>query len=161
MVMVMKTNAFMTSACDTSLRLCPVFSHLDINLAHFLTAFRSLCKFYCIRDAFPGCLAKNQQALPHHSQSVLACVMNPQAAIVVKNPPVLDTEEVRVRSLGGEDPLEKEMATLSSVLVGESQGHKSPAGYSPWGCKGSDLTWRLNTVLHSTHHYLTYCILTS
>ena len=43
--------------------------------------------------------------------------MYPQAALVVKNPPVQDTEEMRVRSLGGEDPLEREMATLSSVLV--------------------------------------------
>ena len=34
---------------------------------------------------------------------------------VVKNPPAM--QEMRVRSLGGEDPLEKEMATHSSVLA--------------------------------------------
>ena len=36
---------------------------------------------------------------------------------IVKNPPVM--QEIQVRSLGGEDPLEKEMATHSSVLAWE------------------------------------------
>ena len=35
----------------------------------------------------------------------------------VKNPPVM--QEMTVRSLGWEDPLEKEMATHSSILVWE------------------------------------------
>ena len=34
---------------------------------------------------------------------------------MVKNPPT--KQEMRVRSLGGEDPLEKEMATHSSILA--------------------------------------------
>ena len=38
--------------------------------------------------------------------------------------------------------LEKEMATHSSNLPGESHGQRSLAGYSPWGCKQSDThTW--------------------
>ena len=37
---------------------------------------------------------------------------------VVKNPPAL--QEMRVGSLGQEDPLEKEMATHSSIFAGES-----------------------------------------
>ena len=36
-------------------------------------------------------------------------------AQLVKNPPA--TQETQVQSLGGEDPLEKEMATHSSILV--------------------------------------------
>ena len=40
-----------------------------------------------------------------------------------------------VGSLGQEDPLEKEMATCSSILAGESHGQGSLEGYSPWGCK--------------------------
>ena len=36
----------------------------------------------------------------------------------------------RVWSLGWEDPLEKGMATHSSVLVGEAQAQRSQAGYS-------------------------------
>ena len=43
--------------------------------------------------------------------------------------------ETWVRSLGREDPLEKEMATTSVFLPGESYGQRSLAGYSPWGCK--------------------------
>ena len=38
---------------------------------------------------------------------------------------------------GREDALEEEMATLSSVLPGESQGQRSLAGYSPRGHKES------------------------
>ena len=37
---------------------------------------------------------------------------------VVKNPPAMqETKETQVRSLGGENVLEKEMATLSSILA--------------------------------------------
>ena len=39
--------------------------------------------------------------------------------------------ETWVRSLGGEDPLEKE--TTPVFLPGESQGQRSLAGYRPWG----------------------------
>ena len=41
---------------------------------------------------------------------------------------------------GLEDPLEKEMATHSSILAGESHGQRSLAGYSPWGHKELDTT---------------------
>ena len=36
-------------------------------------------------------------------------------AQLIKNPPAM--QETQVQSLGGEDPLEKEMATHSSILV--------------------------------------------
>ena len=51
--------------------------------------------------------------------------------------------ETWVRSLGWEDPLEKEMATHSSILARESHGQGSLVGYSPRGCKGSKMTERL------------------
>ena len=51
--------------------------------------------------------------------------------------------ETWVRSLGREDPLEKEMATHSSILPGESHGWRSLVGYRPWGHKESDTTERL------------------
>ena len=38
---------------------------------------------------------------------------------------------------GWEDPLEKEMATHSSILP---HGRRSLVGYGPWGHKGSDTT---------------------
>ena len=37
---------------------------------------------------------------------------------MVKNPPAM--WEIQVQSLGWEDPLEKEVATLSSILAGEN-----------------------------------------
>ena len=50
----------------------------------------------------------------------------------VKNPPAM--QETQVRSLGREDPLEKEMATHSSIIAQEI-GQRSLVGYSPWACK--------------------------
>ena len=38
-------------------------------------------------------------------------------------------QEMWVLSLGQEDPLEKEMATHSSILAGESHGQSSLVGY--------------------------------
>ena len=70
---------------------------------------------------------------------------------VVKNPPAM--QEVWVRSLAEEDPLEKEMATHSSMLAwrrkwqptpvclpGEVHGQRCRVGYSPWGRKELDTT---------------------
>ena len=42
--------------------------------------------------------------------------------------------EMWVWSLGWEDPLERDMATHSSILAWESHGQRSLMGYSPWGC---------------------------
>ena len=53
-------------------------------------------------------------------------------------------QEIWVWSLGGEDPLEKEMATHSSILAGKLHGRTSLVGYSPWGRKESDMTERLH-----------------
>ena len=44
-------------------------------------------------------------------------------------------QETQVRSLGQEDPLEKGMATYSSILPGEFHGQRRLAGYSPWDRK--------------------------
>ena len=53
-------------------------------------------------------------------------------AQMVKNLPAV--QETRVQSLGREDPLEKGMATHSSILPWRMMG------YSPWGRKASDTT---------------------
>ena len=56
-------------------------------------------------------------------------------AQVVKSPPVVqETSETQVESLGWEDLLQKGMARR------EFHGQKSLEGYSPWGCKKSDMT---------------------
>ena len=52
---------------------------------------------------------------------------------MVENLP--EEQKMWVRSLGQEDPLEKGMATCSSILSGKSHGQRSLVGYSPWGRK--------------------------
>ena len=52
-------------------------------------------------------------------------------AQMVKNLPAV--QETLVRSLGWEDPLEKEMATHSNTLAWEIPWTEEPVGYSPWG----------------------------
>ena len=52
---------------------------------------------------------------------------------------------MQVQSLGQEDPLEKEMANRYNILVWEIPWTEEPGGYSPWGCKESDTTERLNS----------------
>ena len=51
--------------------------------------------------------------------------------------------ETQVWSLGGEDPLEKGMATHASVLAWRTHGQRSLAGCSPWGWKELVTTERL------------------
>ena len=51
--------------------------------------------------------------------------------------------ETQVQSLGQKDPLEKGMATPPVFLPGESHGQRILVGYSPWGCKETDMTKRL------------------
>ena len=58
---------------------------------------------------------------------------------MVKNSPVM--QENRVQSLGQEDPLEKGMASPSSIL----------AWRIPWGCKESDMTEQLTLSLVAEH----------
>ena len=53
--------------------------------------------------------------------------------------------ETWVRALGQEDPLEKEMATHSSILAQRIPWTEEPVGYSPRGRKESDTTERLNS----------------
>ena len=56
-------------------------------------------------------------------------------------------QEMQVRSLGLQDPLEEEMSSSSSILA-EFLGWRSLAGYSPWGYQESDMTEQLSTHTH-------------
>ena len=63
---------------------------------------------------------------------------------MVKNLPAM--QETWVRSLGQEDPLEKGMATLSSIFAWRIPWTEKPgqdAWWRPWGCKESDTTEKL------------------
>ena len=57
--------------------------------------------------------------------------------------------ETRVRFLGQEDPLEKEMAIHYSTLAWKIPWTRSLIGYSPWGHKESDKTERLHSLTPS------------
>ena len=52
-------------------------------------------------------------------------------ASVVKNPP--DSQEMQVRFLGQEDPLEKDMATHSSIPAWEIPWTEEPGRLQPMG----------------------------
>ena len=68
-------------------------------------------------------------------------------AQTVKNLPAM--QKSRVRSLGGEDPPEKEMATHSSILAWKIPWTEEPGELCPWSCKESVMTEQLNTHTHT------------
>ena len=57
---------------------------------------------------------------------------------MVKN--LLAMQEAQVQSLGQEDPLEKEMATHSSILVRKIPWTKEPGGLQSMGLQEADRT---------------------
>ena len=62
---------------------------------------------------------------------------------MVKHLPIM--WETRVQSLSWEDPLEKEMATNSSILAWKIPWTEEPVRLlSPWGRKEFDMTERLD-----------------
>ena len=56
-----------------------------------------------------------------------------------------EMQEIRVQSLGQEDPLEKEMATHSSILVWEISRTEEPGRLQSMGRKELDMTEQLST----------------
>ena len=72
------------------------------------------------------------------------CLGLAHLAEMVQNPPAM--RETRVQSLGWEDPLEKEMATHSSILAWKIPWTEEPGGYSPWDPKEWDMTEQLTLV---------------
>ena len=54
-------------------------------------------------------------------------------------------QETQLWPLGQKSPLEKEMATHSSILAVESHEQRDLAGYSPWGRKESGQDWVTKT----------------
>ena len=49
-----------------------------------------------------------------------------------------EMQETLILSLDGEDPLEEETATHSSILAWKILWTEEPGGYSAWGCKKLD-----------------------
>ena len=69
-----------------------------------------------------------------------------------------ELQDMQVQPLGRENPLEKEMATYSSILPGESHGQGSLEGHSPRGHKESDTTWQLSAAARNSHILLFYIV---
>ena len=71
-------------------------------------------------------------------------------AQVVKNLPSM--QETQVPTLGQEDPLEKGMATHSSILARRIPGTEEPGGLQSMGSqKESDMSEQLTLSLSSSH----------
>ena len=99
--------------------------------------------------------------LSFHLTAVSTKLRASQAALVVKNPSV-NAEDVRdmgVQSLGQEDPLEKEMATHSSILAWRIPWTEEPGGLQSIGSQSQTQLKRLSTLAH-TQHRLQYIFCT-
>ena len=71
-------------------------------------------------------------------------------AQMVQKLPVM--QETQVQSLVWEDPLEKGMATHSSILAWRIPWTEEPEGYSAWGCKELDTSEQLTHTHRRTHN---------
>ena len=89
--------------------------------------------------------------LSHFSHVQLLLPLNPSSPFPLKNLPAM--QETLVLSLGGEDPLEKGMASHSSILAWRIPWTEELAGYSLWGHKELDITEQLLISLASTFGY--------
>ena len=69
-------------------------------------------------------------------------------AQMVKNLPAM--QKTQVQSPGQEDPLEKGMATHSSILPGKSHAQRILVGCSPWGLIELDVTEQLTNTNTTT-----------
>ena len=91
-----------------------------------------ICWIHC-RSGFPSGLAVKK---PPVMQDVMT-----QASLVAQTVRSLPAMwETQIRSPGGEDPLEKEMATHSSILAWRIPWMEKPGGLQSMGPKESDPT---------------------
>ena len=65
-------------------------------------------------------------------------------------------QETWVRSLGWEDPLEKEMATHSSILAWKISWTEEPGGLQSMGSQRVGHDWATNTYLHLLRPFQAY-----
>ena len=106
----------------------------SLGISNFLEEISSLSHFIVFLYLF---------ALITKDQLISASLV----AQMVKRVPAM--QETRVWPLGWEDPLEKEMATQSSILAWKIPWTEELIDYSPWGHKESDTTERLHFLFFS------------
>ena len=73
---------------------------------------------------------------------------------MVKKPPAKAGDKMWVQSLCGEDPMEEDMASHSSILAWQIPWTEEPAGYSPQGHRELDIS-------EATYHARTCALLIS
>ena len=81
------------------------------------------------------------------------------SGLAVKIPPAMqEMQEMRVQSLGREDPLEEEMATHSSILARRISWTEEPGKLQSWGHKELDTT---EVIKHAriAHYFLPMAII--
>jgi len=72
-----------------------------------------------------------------------------------------EMQDMWVRTLGQEDPLEQEMASSSSIFAWKILGQRSLAGYSLWGHRESDMTdicVCTHAHIHTQEYFRDFCI---
>ena len=101
---------------------CEPWEDFNLNKAEGLTWIENKRVYYLIAYIFlshcSNCCLEN---IVHTSEAEIRISRRLRASLLaqqVKNLPVIqETQQMQVRSLGREDPLEKEMATRSSILA--------------------------------------------
>ena len=82
----------------------------------------------------------------YRNSYISACIWASLLAQRLKRLPAM--QEIQVRSLGGEDPLEEETATHSSIPAWRMPWKEEPGGLQSTGLKESDTTERLHFRFH-------------
>ena len=75
------------------------------------------------------------------------CILASLVAQIVKHLPAM--QETQVQSLSWEDPLEKKMATHSSIPAWKIPWRRILVGYSPWDCSQTQLSHFTSSVFNS------------
>ena len=110
-----------------------------------LSAQRDCSEVARKEPAYTGVFATKTREQDH--QKIIVCI--PWWLRWYKHLPTM--RETWVWSLSWEDPLEKEMATHSSIFAWKSHGQRSLTGYSPWGCRVGHNWATEHTQAHTKH----------
>ena len=103
----------------------------------------------CVFNAAEGLVCAPMNFRTEHLLELTLVVHDGRASLVaqlVKNLPAM--QETWVRSLGREDPLEKEMETHTSILAWRIPWTEEPGRLQSMGSHESDTTERLSTHTH-------------
>ena len=86
---------------------------------------------------------KHTEATPNLPNTYLSNDLSRSSLVAQMVKSLSEMQVTRVRSLCWEDPLEKEMATHSSILARGIPRTEDPGGLQSMGCKETDMTERL------------------